>query len=37
MAKIAALPGIPALGPLTLLLMAVLVAGVGGLALARRT
>jgi hypothetical protein len=37
MARIAALPGIPALGPLTLLLMAVLVAGVGGLALARRT
>jgi len=31
------LPQIPALGPLTLVLMAVLVAGVGGLALARRT
>jgi len=31
------LPRIPALGPLTLVLMAVLVAGVGGLALARRT
>ena len=28
---------IPALGPLTLALMAMLVAGVGGLALARRT
>jgi hypothetical protein len=32
-----AVPRIPALGPLTLVLMAVLVAGVGGLALARRT
>jgi hypothetical protein len=31
------LPKVPALGPLTLVLMAVLVAGVGGLALARRT
>ena len=30
-------PRIPALGPLTLVLMAMLVAGVGGLALARRT
>jgi hypothetical protein len=37
MAKIAAWPGVPALGPLTLALMVVLVAGVGGLALARRT
>ncbi len=35
MAKIAAWPRIPALGPLTLALMVVLVAGVGGLALAR--
>jgi hypothetical protein len=37
MARMAVAPGIPALGPLTLALMAVLVAGVGGLALARRT
>ena len=32
-----AVPRIPALGPLTLVLMAILRAGVGGLALARRT
>jgi hypothetical protein len=32
-----ALPKVPALGPMALVLMAVLVAGVGGLALARRT
>jgi hypothetical protein len=31
-----AVPGIPALGPLTLVLTAILVAGAGGLALARR-
>ena len=36
MAQIGAAPRIPALGPLTLTLMAMLVAGVGGLALARR-
>ena len=37
MARMAVAPGIPALGPLTLVLMAMLVAGAGGLALARRT
>jgi hypothetical protein len=37
MAQIAAGPRIPVLGPLTLALMAMLVAGAGGLALARRT
>jgi len=37
MARLAVAPQIPALGPLTLVLMAMLVAGVGGLALARRT
>jgi hypothetical protein len=36
MARIAAWPRIPALGPLTLALMMVLIAGAGGLALARR-
>jgi hypothetical protein len=37
MARLAAMPRIPAVGPLTLALMAMLVAGAGGLALARRT
>jgi hypothetical protein len=36
MARMEVAPKIPALGPLTLVLMAMLVAGVGGLALARR-
>jgi hypothetical protein len=37
MAQLAAVPRIPALGPLPLALMAMLLAGIGGLALARRT
>jgi len=37
MARLAVAQRIPALGPLTLVLMAMLVAGAGGLALARRT
>ena len=37
MAQLAALPRVPALGPVTLVLMAMLLAGAGGPALARRT